>query len=437
MFGYKGGKSYIPGNQIRLLRNGDEFFPQLVRRIRNARHEIYLETFILEDDRVGRLLQKALVGAARRGVWISITADSYGSFFLPEAFIEALTDAGVVFQIFDPQPGWVKWRPKVFRRLHRKLAVIDGQYAFIGGINLSYEHVLVSSDKAKKDFAAEIQGPVVKNIRELCKSNVPVASNMRLGADFSRVHASEPVGETAISIVGRDNSRHRTEIEKAYLAGIRNARHKITIANAYFFPGYRLMRALRKAARRGVEVRLVLQGNPDIPFALKAARCLYQKLTTCKIKVYEYTERPLHAKVATIDDTWSTIGSSNLDPWSLSFNLEANIFVEDAAFNQALTAEIDQLIEQSRLIEQDWVQRKSGWFLLKGTLTYHLLRSLPNLIQWIPESKLRIRQIKARQKIGRTKGTKVRREDPQVDANSAHDSEKPVVHKPHNSASGA
>jgi len=260
---------------------------------------------------------------------------------------------------------------------------------------------------------------------------------MRLGADFSKVHASEPAGEAGVSIVGRDNSRHKTEIEKAYLAGIRQARHRITIANAYFFPGYRLMRALRKAARRGVEVRLVLQGNPDIPFALKAARSLYQKLTTCRIKVYEYTERPLHAKVATIDDTWSTIGSSNLDPWSLSFNLEANVFVEDAVFNQQLTAEIELLIERSRLIEQDWVQRKSWWFLLKGTLTYHLLRSLPTLIQWIPESKLRIRQIKARQKIGRTRGPEVRRPDPEVDSANDHDDEKPVVHKPQNSASGA
>lgn len=437
MFGYKGGKSYIPGNKIRLLRNGDEFFPQLIRRIRKARHEIYLETFILEDDRVGQLLQKALISAARRGVWISITADSYGSFFLPEPFIEALTDAGVLFQIYDPQPGWVKWRPKVFRRLHRKLAVIDGQYAFIGGINLSYEHVLVSSGKAKRDFAVEIEGPVVRSIRELCKSNVPEASNMRLGADYSKVHASEPVGDVGVSIVGRDNSRHRTEIEKAYLAGIRHARHRITIANAYFFPGYRLMRALRKAARRGVEVRLVLQGNPDIPFALKAARSLYQKLTPCRIKVYEYTERPIHAKVATIDDTWSTIGSSNLDPWSLSFNLEANVFVEDAAFNQALTTEIEHMIERSRLIEQDWVQRKSWWFLLKGTVTYHLLRSLPNLIQWIPESKTRIRQIRARQKVGRTRGPKVRGPDKQADMDNERASEESVAQKPQNSASGA
>ncbi len=434
MFGYKGGKNFVPGNSIKLLRNGDEFFPQLIRRIRGARHEIYLETFILEEDRVGLVLQKALAAAARRGVWITVTADSYGSFFLEESYIRVLTEAGVNFQIFDPQPGWVKWRPKVFRRLHRKLAVIDGRYAFIGGINLSYEHVLVSGETAKRDFAAEIRGPVVKQIRELCKSNVSDASNMRLGPDFSAMNSAEPVGDARISIVGRDNHRHRTEIEKAYLAGIRNAKHKIMIANAYFFPGYRIMRALRRAARRGVDISLVLQGNPDIPFALKAARCLYQKLTCARIKVYEYTERPLHAKIATIDDKWSTIGSSNLDPWSLSFNLEANVFVEDAEFNRQLTSEILDLQANSRLIEQDWVQSRSWWFLLRGTLTYHLLRSLPDLISWLPGNRLRIQQIKLRQQAGRKSAAESRR------ARRAHPRfrrNQPVDHgKPHNSASG-
>lgn len=391
---YRGKRRFEEGNRITLLENGEVFFPQLLRRIRQAEKEIFLETFILTNDRVGRALCKALIAAAKRGVWISMTADSYGSFFLDNDYIQSLTDAGAVFQIFDPQPRWFNSRPKLFRRLHRKLVVIDNRYAFIGGINFCHEHMTEYGSAAKQDYAAEIEGPVVPHIRQLCKAYVKDASDAHL-ANLRYRHPKK-AGDATIAFVARDNTHNRNDIEKAYLLGIRRARNRIYIANAYFFPSFRMLRALRQAARRGVEVVVILQGEPDIPLALRAARCLYDELIGDGIKVYEYLERPLHAKIALIDDNWSTIGSSNLDPLSLALNLEANVVVMDATFNNQLFQEMRKLIKASRLIEHKWLERRSWVHLAKNFFSYHLMRHWPSLQGWFPAHTPVIREIKTR-----------------------------------------
>ena len=393
---YRDNKRFEEGNRIELLENGEEFFPQLIRRINRAQKEIFLETFILCNDRVGKALLKALTRAAKRGVWVSVTADSYGTFFLDSDYIHTLTEAGAIFQIFDPQPRWFNARPKLFRRLHRKLAVIDNRYAFIGGINLCHEHMTGYGPQAKQDYAAEIEGPVVRRIRHLCKAYVKDASDDHLGDLRQSLHQPAKAGNAVISFVARDNHFNRSDIEKAYLLGIRKARKRIYIANAYFFPSFRMLRALRGAAKRGVEVVIVLQGEPDIPLALRAARCLYDKLTEDGIKVYEYLERPLHAKIALIDDEWSTIGSSNLDPLSLALNLEANVVVLDSNFNGQLFKQMCKLTKASRLIEDRWLRRRSFMHLTKNFFSYHIMRHWPSLAGWFPAHTPVIREIKAR-----------------------------------------
>ncbi len=377
-------KGFIKGNSVRLLENGDQFFPLLIRRIRNAKKEIFIETFILRDDEVGKPIQKALIQAARRGVWIAVTVDSYGCFELTSDYINKLTDAGVIFQLYDPKPSLIRTKPSMFRRLHRKLVVIDNQYALVGGINLSYNHVTKSGPGAKEDFAVEITGPVVGEIRQLCKSYVSEASDENLGELARSLKFPEVTGTVEIAFVSRDNKRNRSEIEKAYIYAIHAARHRVAIANAYFFPGYRVMRALRKAARRGVEVELILQGEPDIPLALRAARSLYSRLTKADIKIYEYLERHLHAKIAVVDDTWCTVGSSNLDPLSFFLNLEANVVVLDKNLNRDIHSHIRKLIDRSELIGRSWVKNRSFWNQFLDVVTYHVLRHLPSLVGWFP-----------------------------------------------------
>ncbi|WP_020210614.1 cardiolipin synthase ClsB [Gilvimarinus chinensis] len=395
MFGFRNFKGrYSQGNKLSLMQNGEEFFPTLLRRIRAAKHEIFLETFILEDDRVGGDIKKALLRAAKRGVWISVTADSWGSHFLKKEYIEELTEAGIVFQIYDPQPQWYNGRPKLFRRLHRKLAVIDGRYAFIGGINFCHDHLIGCGPHGKTDYMVEIEGPVVPEIRELCKSYVRDARDKNLQDSIAFIENPPREGNSEVAFVSRDNRHNRSNIEKSYLAAMRQAKKRIWIANAYFFPGYRFMRAIRQARKRGVEVKLVLQGDPDIPFALTLARTLYEVLVRSGVKVYEYRDRPLHAKIALIDDEWATIGSSNLDPLSLAFNLEANILVKDKHFNAQIGEKINTLVEGSQLIENSWIKRRAWYLVVKDFFMYHALRYFPRLNGLFPAHTPTIRELK-------------------------------------------
>lgn len=420
MFAFRGRNAFHKGNAICLLKDGDQFFPRLLQRIDQAREEIFFETFILANDKTGTAFKEALVRAAKRGVWISVTVDSYGTYFLPDDYITELSRAGVIFQIYDPQPQWFFSRPKIFRRLHRKLVVIDNSYAYIGGINHCDDHLTGGNNTGKRDFTVEVRGPVVADIRQLCASYVRAASSKntpRLSEypDPESDSSLQTLQGAEIQFVSRDNRRNRSEIEKAYIARINAATKQVTLANAYFFPGFRVMRALRKATERGVRVRLVLQGNPDIPFALRAAKCLYETLTRHGIEIYEYTERPLHAKVATIDDNWASIGSSNLDPWSLALNLEANIFVRDKQFNAQLHHEIDLLTENSRRVELDVIKKRDWWTQLRNAFFYHFLRRLPAITAFIPNPRPQVQQIRRIYKTstGESHNRKYRRDYPE------------------------
>jgi cardiolipin synthase len=185
-------------------------------------------------------------------------------------------------------------------------------------------------------------------------------------------------------LVARDNRQHRDAIERQYRAAIRVARREVVIANAYFFPGYRLLKEMRRAVQRGCRVRLILQGQPDMKIVKHAAALLHGQLTSAGVEVYEYCKRPLHGKVALVDDEWATVGSSNLDPLSLSLNLEANVMIRSRRFNAELRANLDRLLERDcRQLGPDEV-RRSRWRVLLDTLAYHLTRRFPAWAGYLP-----------------------------------------------------
>lgn len=381
-------------NTVELLENGEAFFPRVFQAIRGAQHEVLLETFILFDDEVGRELRQALIEAAQRGAQVDVTVDGYGSDCLDEAFIGGLTEAGVRFHIFDPYPRLFGFRVNALRRLHRKLVVVDGEVAFVGGINYSADHLASFGPEAKQDYAAELRGPIVDDIRAFARDVVQRGRRRRWPRPRRRGAASGPAGQGAVLFVTRDNDRHSTDIERYYRAGFRTAQHDIIVANAYFFPGYRLLRDLRNAARRGVRVRLILQGEPDMPIAKLAARTLYDYLMSAGVHIYEYCERPLHGKVACIDDEWATIGSSNLDPLSLALNLEANVVVRDRAFTADLRTSLERLMQRHcrRIVPQQGVRRvlRRLWF---GVAIYHVLRHFPTWASLLPSRPPRLERI--------------------------------------------
>ena len=392
---------WVSGNLFHLLENGEAFFPRVFECIAAARHEVVLETFILFEDKVGLALHAALLRAASRGVQIDVTIDGFGSPDLSPEFISALTRAGVRLHVFDPSPRLWGWRTNMFRRMHRKIVVVDGQRAFVGGINYSADHLADYGPGAKQDYAVEVEGPIVALIHEFVLDAL-AAGQRNASRSFGghlrerlveRAHklthrwraAPAPAGNAAAIFVTRDNSLHTTDIEQHYRIAIRAARHRVVIANAYFFPGYRLLKEMRKAARRGVDVRLILQGEPDMAIVKIAASMLYHHLLAAGVQIFEYCERPLHGKVAVSDDEWATVGSSNLDPLSLSLNLEANVVIKDRAFNQHLSARLDHLIQHNckqigtaDLVESSW------WRVVRSFFVFHLLSRYPAWAGWLP-----------------------------------------------------
>ncbi len=383
-------RPWVEGNSVQLLINGEQYYPRVFEAMAQAREEILLETFIIFDDKVGQQLQQVLIDAARRGVRVEVAADGYGTADLPAAFISAMTDAGVSFHAFDPQPRLLGMRTNLFRRLHRKIVVVDGERAFIGGINYSADHLGDFGAMAKQDYAVEITGPVVAQVH---------ASSKRLMSPVlqppSAVRpATEPAGGSDAVLIERDNGMRSNDIEAYYLQAFRKARQRIVVANAYFFPGYRLMRELRNAARRGVEVHLILQGQPDMRWVRALSRLLYNYLLRDGVMIHEYCQRPLHGKVALVDDQWATVGSSNLDPLSLSFNLEANLFIRDRAFNQQLHQHLQALAsEQCKPVTLERMIRGYWWRAPLIFACFHVIRHFPRIAGWFPAHRQRLRSV--------------------------------------------
>ena len=380
---------WVEGNRIELLENGEAFFPRVFGAIEGARREVLIETFILFDDKVGRALQAALLQAAGRGASIDLTIDGYGSPDLSPDFIEPLTAAGVRIHVFDPCPRFLGLRARAFRRLHRKLVVVDGTVAFIGGINYSADHLEDFGPAAKQDYAVQIEGPLVGEIQRFACNALGEERPRRHWWQRREADAPAPVrpaaGSARAMLVTRDNQDHRNDIERHYRAALRSARHEVIIANAYFFPGYRLLHEMRRAARRGVSVKLILQGQPDMPIVKWAAALLHGPLLKAGVQIWEYCSRPLHGKVAIVDDEWATVGSSNLDPLSLSLNLEANIVIRDREFNRHLRERLQSLMDDNcKPVDPSEVPRRAAWWQLLDFVAYHLTRHFPAWAGWLP-----------------------------------------------------
>lgn len=373
---------WVPGNEVRLLENGEQYYPAVFGAIRAAKREVLIETFILFEDKVGFELQQVLIEAAGRGVQVDLTVDGWGSADLSRGYIAKLAQAGVKVRSFDPRPRFLGMRLHMFRRMHRKIVVVDGEIAFVGGINFSADHLGDFGPEAKQDYSVSVRGPLVPKIRRFALEQIgpEVADRLREEPQAARA------GDMDTMLVARDNRKHRDSIERQYRAAIRVARKEVLIANAYFFPGYRLLKELRRAVQRGCRVRLVLQGQPDMKIVKHAAELLHGQLTSAGVEIHEYCKRPLHGKVALVDDNWATVGSSNLDPLSLSLNLEANVIIRSSRFNAELRSNLDRILrEDCHQLQPDQVlSRRTWWRVLLDTLAYHLTRRFPAWAGYLP-----------------------------------------------------
>ncbi|MCB2015936.1 MAG: cardiolipin synthase ClsB [Hydrogenophaga sp.] len=401
-----------PGHQLLLLEGGDALFPALVEAMDAARRVVHLETYIFQFAGSALMVAQALERAARRGVMVRLVVDGVGTPTIPPEWRQRFASAGVSWRIYAPLGRLGLLIPSRWRRLHRKLCVVDGMIGFCGGINIIDDRddvVLGRLEAPRLDFALRIAGPLVDDMvdtmeqlwwrlqavrkarerefraaweafkeaqptgdftRILRKIEVYTGIGSRVNADAEDMAAvllnEGPLGvnDARASLLMRDNVGHRHDIERAYLKALGMARKDIVIANAYFIPGRRLRKALTMAASRGVRVRLMIQGRYENFFQYRAARPVYQRLVDAGVDIREYAPSSLHAKVAVVDKAWATVGSTNLDPLSLLLAREANVTTSDRRFATLLHERLDALVEHagrrldaSALGQRPWHER--------------------------------------------------------------------------------
>lgn len=343
----------IAGNELMLLKNGEAFFPQLCADIDAAKRFVYLETYIFAADETGSLVAQALQRAAARGLSVRVMLDGFGSAELPVSFVEELREAGVEVQWFRREISpftFRRDRMRRLRRMHRKLAAMDGKVAFVGGINIINDiPAELDFDAPRLDYTVRIEGDLAGEVQavmlRLWEMVSWAAFRKRVKDEGWRLRRKPKDKDSAVKLVLRDNVRHRRDIERAYMQAIAGARHEVVVANAYFLPGRLFRRSLMQAARRGVRVVLLLQGKVEYHLQHYATLALYERLIGAGVEIYEYQPSYLHAKVAVVDGEWATVGSFNIDPFSLLLAREANLVVRDAAFAGALRNNLQHAIE--------------------------------------------------------------------------------------------
>jgi len=415
------------GHRVALMRGGDELFPAMVRAIEAAQTEVWLATYIFNDDPSGRRVVQALRDAAERGVQVRLIVDGFGSNGRIAMLRRQLQGSQVGFEIFRSLERWWAWsHPSQLRRMHQKLCAVDGHLAFVGGINVVDDRFDVQhgwTEEPRLDFAVQVQGQVAAEVQRLIhalwtrahvgrgwreevallaqspepvqrvvqmirdmRANAPqmtrpVGERRRRLRDWLRGEAPDRPQEAAgfarvasaparVALVVRDNVTQRRAIERAYVEAIGQARERIDIACSYFYPGRAFRRALRRAAARGVRIRLLMQGKIDYRLAGLAARVLYDEMLARGVRIYEYTPAFLHAKVAVVDGQWATVGSSNIDPLSLLLNLEANVVVLDEAFAASLSAQLQQAFAASQEVTAPPVRPGLRGWLMRGFVAW-------------------------------------------------------------------
>lgn len=405
----RGAGAMKGGHQLVLLQNGAALFPALVEAMDAARSVVHLETYIFEFAGSALSVAEALERAAQRGVVVRLVIDGVGTPRMPAEWAHRFAAAGVRWRVYAPLGRLGLLLPSRWRRLHRKLCVVDGTVGFCGGINIIDDQDDVALGRLfapRLDFSLRVAGPLVDDMVETMDQlwwrlqAVRKARQREFRAAWQALRATRPVGDfsrllatfeartgwdlpgvapldadetgpTPLGVDGaraalllRDNVSHRHDIERAYLKAIGEARHDIVIANAYFIPGRKLRRALTMAVGRGVRVRLLLQGKYEHFFQYRAARPVYQTLLNAGIEIHEYAPSALHAKVAVLDHRWATVGSTNLDPLSLLLAREANVMTTDRRFAALLHGCLDDLVTRSgdqlhahTLSQRPWHQR--------------------------------------------------------------------------------
>ncbi|MEO5797265.1 MAG: cardiolipin synthase [Rhodoferax sp.] len=362
------GSPLTAGNQVRLLQDGPATYRAMFAAIAAAQDHINMETYILEDDAVGQQFAQVLIAKQRQGVQVNLIRDSVGTLGTPAAFFQQLTDNGIQVLEFNPvNPLLARKTWELNQRDHRKLLVVDGRTAFLGGINISSVYsggsrkprkaTPTADSLAWRDTDLQLQGPVVAEFQKLFIATWEAQKGPPLAAK-NYFPPPERVGQQVVRAIGSSPDEPYSHIYATLLSAIGSAETSVRLTNAYFAPDPQLLAALKAAAARGVDVTLILPSQTDSWLVFHAGRRYYEQLLEAGVKIYQRRGVILHSKTALIDGVWATVGSTNLDWRSFLHNQELNAVVLGADFGSQVQAMFDKdLAESDPVLLADWQRR--------------------------------------------------------------------------------
>jgi cardiolipin synthase A/B len=366
---------YRGGHSIELLRSGENFFSACEKVIDNSKQYIHFQTYIVDDDETGRRITGSLIRAAERGVRVYFLLDAYGGNSFTKELIEKVENAGILFRLFSP--GLISKDFQLSLRLHHKVLLADGDTAIIGGMNIADRYHGKNDSKEWLDFAILIHGPECAHVLFILKGLWNKAFISR--KERSRETMHHPVyyeEDVKIKVIQNNWYRNKIEILKSYRSALKHAQNRMTIFASYFLPGRNERRLLRNASRRGVDIKIVLSAESDAPVFKRATNFLYDFILRNNITIYEYLPSNLHAKVATVDGNWSTIGSYNMNHLSDYGSIEMNIDILDVQFAEQFEKILLGIIEKDcrQVTFEEYKKRKTWLFQLTDWFSYQMIR---------------------------------------------------------------
>jgi cardiolipin synthase A/B len=364
---------YTMYNQVQLLRGGKDYFEALHTLITNAQHSLHLQVYIFDEDETGVAVAEQLKAAAKRGVQVFVLVDGYASRQLSNDFVNGLQEAGVQFQWYN---RILSFKSFYFgRRLHHKVVVADASVSLVGGINISNRYNDMPEQPAWLDWALLVQGEVCAELYQLCMmrwKKTPV----RPRREISDSAVMPVVAECLVRMRRNDWVRQKNQVTRSYLEMFARAEKEIIIMSSYFLPGRSFRKAIRKAAQRGVKLKVIVTGESDVHFSKAAERYWYNWLLRCHTEIYEYQPGNLHAKLSTYDEEWVTVGSYNVNDLSAYASIELNLDVKNKTFATETRKKLLEIIERDCIqVNMELLQKKQTWYKrLLQFLSYETLR---------------------------------------------------------------
>ena len=372
---------YREGHSIELLRSGENFFAAYEKAIDEAKQYIHFQTYIVDDDETGRRIVNALIRASERGIRVYFLLDAYGGNSFSKELINKVEKAGILFRLFSPQLITKGFQFSL--RLHHKVLLIDGETAIIAGMNIADRYHGKAGVKEWLDFAILIKGPECAHVLFILKRLWNRAFISRKDRSRETAHHLVVYAENVkVKVLQNNWYRNKIEILKSYRSALKHAQSRMTIFASYFLPGRNERRLLRNASRRGVNIRIVLSAESDEPVFKRATNFLYDFILRNNITIYEYLPSNLHAKVATVDGNWSTIGSYNMNHLSDYGSVEMNADILDNQFTEKFEELLQEIIEKDcrQVTFDEYIRRKTWLFQIIGWFSYQMIRIMMRLM---------------------------------------------------------